>query len=115
MGSIVTVDLSTVEFGSNFQVIFKWGSNFQMFLKIRLRAPKSFVELILHTRNKKFGIKCANYFTFCKLYYLCGKWYIFVFGFNSILKMFIKYPVCEKYCVCSSRKCKDTISDYLME
>lgn len=114
MGSIVTVDLSIVEFGSSFQVFFKWGSNFQVFLKIRLRAPKSFVELILHTRNKKFGIKCANYFTFCKLYYLCGKW-----SFLSLASIqFFKCLVSTQYVkstVFAAVGNADTISDYLME
>lgn len=73
---MVTVNLRIVEFESNshdLKKIFKWGSNFQVFLKIKLKTPKSFVELILHTRNKELWIKCANYFTFCEIYYLCGK------------------------------------------
>lgn len=76
VGSMVTVNLSIVEFESNFHDLkkkIKWGSNSQVFLKIKLRTPKSFVEFILHIRNKESGIKCANYLTFCELYYLSGK------------------------------------------
>lgn len=40
------------------------------------------------------------------------KWYIFVFGFNLILKVFIKCLLCLEYCVCCFRKYKDLILDY---
>lgn len=65
MGSVVISDLSIVEFGSDFQVYFlKMGVRSSGILKIRLRALKSFIELILHTRNKNLGIKGTHYFTF---------------------------------------------------
>lgn len=42
---------------------------------------------MLHTKNRKFGVKkLLITLHFCKIYYVGKKWYIFVFGFNSIKK-----------------------------